>query len=113
MSNTNATQTQPQYSSLHIENLDQKVNKEDLYELFGLKSTKYLSENAYIDFVIDEQKSKCKGYAFVTVSTHISDELMKLNGLEFTGKNIVIEEAQKRPSERRKFASKTIPTSVK
>ena len=52
LSNTNATQTQPQYSSLHIENLDQKVNKEDLYELFGLKSTKYLSENSYIVIMI-------------------------------------------------------------
>ena len=32
---------------------------------------------------MDEQTVKSDGYAFVTVSTHISEELMKLNGLEF------------------------------
>ena len=32
---------------------------------------------------------------------------MKLNGFKFTGKNLLIEEARKKPSERRKFASKT------
>ena len=42
---------------------------------------------------MDEQTGKSKGYAFVTVLTHISEELMKLNGLEFTDKNFLIEEA--------------------
>ena len=41
---------------------------------------------------MDQQTDKFKGYAFVTVPTHISEELMKLNGLKFNGKNIVIEE---------------------
>ena len=53
-------QTQPQQTSLYIGNLDQEVNVEDLYEPFGLKSTKYLSENSYIDFVIDEQTGKLR-----------------------------------------------------
>ena len=38
---------------------------------------------------------------------------MKLNDLEFTSKNLLIEEAQKKPSERCNFASKTKPESVK
>ena len=88
-------QTQPQQTSLYIENLDQEVN-EDVYEAFGLKSTKYLSQNSYIDFVIDKQTGKSKGYAFVTVPAHISEELMNLNGLEFIGKNLLIEEARKK-----------------
>ena len=46
----------------------------------------------------------------MTVLTHISEELMKLNGLEFTGKNLVIE--GKKTSERRKFSSKTRPEIV-
>ena len=37
---------------------------------------------------------------------------MKLNDLEFTSKNLLIEEAQKKPSERCNFASKTKPESV-
>ena len=45
---------------------------------------------------MDEQTGKSKGYPFVTVPTHINEELMKLNGLEFTGKSLVIEEAQKK-----------------
>ena len=54
---------------------------------------------------MDEQPGKSKGYGFVTVLTHISEELMKLNGLEFTGKNVVIEETRKKPSKRRKLPS--------
>ena len=42
-----------------------------------------------------EEKCKPKAYAFVTVPTHISEELMKVNGLEFTSKNILIKKAQK------------------
>ena len=38
-------QTQPQQTSLYIGNLDQKVNEEHLYELYGLKSTECLREN--------------------------------------------------------------------
>ena len=60
---------------------------------------------------MDEQTGKSKGYAFVTVPAHISEELMKLNGLEFTGKNLIAE-APKKLSERRIFASKTRPESV-
>ena len=100
-------QKQLQQTSLYIGNLDQKVNEEDLYEIFGLKSTKYLSGNSYINFVMDEQAGKSKGYTFVTVPTHINEELMKLNGLEFTGKNLVIEEARKKLSKQRKVVSKT------
>ena len=40
-----------------------------------------------------------------------SEELMKLNDLVFTGKNLLIEEVRTKPSERRKFANKR-PESV-
>ena len=49
-----------------------------------------------------EQTGKSKGYLSVTVPTHISEELIKLNDLDFTCKNLAIEEARKKPSERRK-----------
>ena len=48
----------------------------------------------------------------VTVPRHIGEELMKLNGLEFTGKNFVTEEARKKLSERCKLASITRLESV-
>ena len=89
--------------NLYVGNLDQKVNEEDLYALFGLKSTKYLSKKSYNEFAMDEKTGKSKG--------HSSEELMKLNDLVFTGKNLLIEEARKKPSERRKFANKR-PESV-
>lgn len=65
-----------------------KKDEEDLYQLFGLKSTKYLSENSYIEFVMDEPAGKSKSW-FVTVSTHVSEEIIKLNGLEFTDKTLL------------------------
>ena len=45
---------------------------------------------------MDEQTGKTKVYVFVTIPTHISEGLMKLNGLSFTGKNLLIEEARKK-----------------
>ena len=45
---------------------------------------------------MDEQTGKTKGYVFVTIPTHISEGFMKLNGLSFTGKNLLIEEARKK-----------------
>ena len=42
-----------------------------------------------------EETCKSKAYAYVTVPIHISEELKKVNGLEFTSKNILIKKAQK------------------
>ena len=82
---------------MFIGNLNQKVNEEGLFKPLSLKSTKCLSENSYIEFVMNKQSGKSKGYAFFTVPTHISKELIVLNGLEFTGKNLLlIEEAEKK-----------------
>ena len=81
--------------SLYIGNLDQKVNEEDLYKHFGGKRTKLFSGNSYIECVMVNQTGKSNGYAFFTASLHISEELMKLNGSEFTGRNLLIEKAQK------------------
>ena len=62
---------------------------------------------------IDEKTGKSKGYAFVTVPIHISEESMKLNNdIEFNSKNLVIDLVSKKPSEQRKFTSKTRPESV-
>ena len=54
-------QAQPQQTFLYIGNLDQKLHEEDLYESFGLKSTKHPSKNSYIDFAMHEQTGKSKG----------------------------------------------------
>ena len=53
--------------------------------------------SASIDLALKaiEETCKSKAYAYVTVPTHISDELMKVNGLEFTSKNGLIKKAQK------------------
>ena len=55
---------------------------------------------------MDDNTRKSNGYAFVTVPKHIMEKLMKLNDLEFTGKNLVIEEAKKNLLKRRKCTSK-------
>ena len=43
-----------------------------------------------------DQTGKSNGYGFFTVPLHISEELMKLNGSEFAGKNLLIEKAKKK-----------------
>ena len=82
--------------SLYIGNLDQKVNEEDLYKHFGGKRTNLFSGNSYIECVMVDQTGKSNGYGFFTVPLHISEELMKLNGSEFAGKNLLIEKAKKK-----------------
>ena len=81
--------------SLYIGNLDQKVNEEDLYKHFDGKRTNIFSGNSYIEGVMVDQTGKSNGYAFFTAPLHISEELMKLNGSEFIGRNLLIEKAQK------------------
>ena len=44
------------------------------------------------------QTNNSQGFAFVTGPEHVLNELIKLNGVEFQEKNLVIDEAKKKPS---------------
>ena len=56
---------------IYIENLNLDTKIDDLYELFGLRSTKYLRETCKINMPVNESKEKCKGFAFALVPEHV------------------------------------------
>ena len=74
-------------------NINNDLNIKDLIELFGLETTKYLKENCSITMPINRKTGKNKGIAFVLSPDHVHNELLKLNGIEFHGKSLVLEEA--------------------
>ena len=63
---------------LFIANLNVNATIDDIYELFGLKITKYLYSNTYIEMLLDRNGQK-RGFAFVTASDHVRNERLKLN----------------------------------
>ena len=84
-------------NTLYVGNLDSKVSIEYIYKLFGLKSTAYLLSNCHVDFPLNQQTSKTRGHVYITAPKHVCDELVKLNGVEFKGKFLIIENAKVRP----------------
>ena len=72
-------------NTLYVGNLDSNVSIEDIYELFGLKSTAYLRSNCHVDFPLNQQTKKTRGHVYITAPKHVCDELVKLNDVEFKG----------------------------
>lgn len=75
------------------------VTKEDLRQLFGLDATPYLQKNCVVEVATCEKTGKSKNFAFIDVPEHVNSELMKLNGIEFYGRQLVIEEAKTKPED--------------
>ena len=61
---------------------------EDIYKLFGLKSTAYLCSNCLVDYLLNQQTQKTRGHVYITAPKHVCDQLVELNGMEF--KNFLI-----------------------
>ena len=59
-------------------NLDPSVLLEDITELFGLNSTKYLRENCSIKLPLNLQETNNKGYVYVT-----APNLLLMNSLSW------------------------------
>ena len=75
--------------TLIVKNLAESVILEDITELFGLNSTKYLGENCSIELPLNLKETNNKGYAYVTAPNHIADELVKLNDIELRGHHLI------------------------
>ena len=84
-------------NTIYVGILDSNVSIEDIYELFGLKSTAYLRSNCHVDFPLNQQTQKNRGHAYITAPKHVCNELIKLNGVEFNGNFLIIENAKVRP----------------
>ena len=83
--NNNCNQKQ-----LYIGNLNTDIVEEDLNQLFGIRSTKYLQDTCNIKMPVDQKTGKNEGFTFITAPEHVYIELIKLNGIEFKGKEITI-----------------------
>jgi len=79
---------------IYVGNLGANVTNEELIQLFGLGATKFLQKNCCVEVAIDEKTKKSKNFAIVKCPEHVHAELIKLNGIEFYGRQIVIEEAK-------------------
>ena len=95
--NNNETQHKSKNNSnkkqLYIGNLNTGVVEEDLNQLFGIRSTKYLQHTCSIKMPVNQKTGKNKGFAFITAPERVYMELIKLNGIEFKGKEITIQDA--------------------
>ena len=58
--------------------------------------TQYLRDTCRINLVTSKSTGKHRGFAFMTTPDHVHDEILKLNGVEFDGRSIVVETAKSR-----------------
>ena len=73
------------------------MTESDLVELFGLRTTNYLIDNCSIEMSKLQQKGRHNGHAFILAPCHVCNKLVKLRGLEFHGRKIIIEETKTPP----------------
>ena len=74
-------------------NLPKGITKQDICELFGLNLASYLRDTCNIDFPINNKTGKFKGFAFIRAPAHITDELIKLDGIEYHNNELRVEDA--------------------
>jgi len=91
-----ATEVEPEVTKkrIYVGNLGSNVATEDLVQLFGLGTTPFLKKTCCVEIATDKKTGKSKNFAIVTVPEHVHSELVKLNGIEFYGRQVVIEEAK-------------------
>lgn len=94
-----AAVTETPQKRIYVGNLGANVTTEDLNQLFGLSATPYLRSNCSVEIAVCEKTGKSKNFAFINVPEHVHSELMKLNGIEFYGRQLVIEEAKTKPED--------------
>ena len=74
---TQQQQVEPknQNRSIYAGNLHISVTENDLYDFFGLRSTKYLQETCKVDLALCKRTGKSRGYAFLNVADHVYSEI--------------------------------------
>ena len=81
-----------QTKKVYIGNLREYFTEKHLIELFDLEMTQYLRDTCRINLVISKNTVKHRGFAFVTTPDHVHDELLKLNGVEFKGRRLLLKQ---------------------
>ena len=68
----------PQTQILYTGNLSDNTTEGDLYELFGLRSTKYLKPICCIKMSTNSNNGKKTCFAYMTAPEHVTAELKKV-----------------------------------
>ena len=93
--------------------MSKNLNEQDLAELFGLRTTSYLSEICLIEMFTGR---KNRNYAFITAPEHVCNELIKLNGVTFQVMCLKVQEARQsdtRFNERRNITKSSFERNMK
>ena len=65
---------------------------DDVYDLFGLRTSKYLCSNTYVEMSLN-CNGQARGFAFVIAPDHVRNQILMLHNIQFKEKNLVIEAA--------------------
>ena len=75
-----------------MRNLPEDITKQNICELFDLNSTSYWRDTCNIDFPINNKTGKFKGTAFIRAPAHITNELIKLDGIAYRDNELRVED---------------------
>ena len=90
-SKTKQKSPQIERKRIYIGNLTKNSSEEDIAELFGLRTTPYLSENCFSEMSTGR---KNRNYAFITAPEHICNEPIKLNSVTFQDMCLKVQDAR-------------------
>ena len=76
---------------IYIGDLSLNTKIHDLYELLGLRSTKYLGQTCKINMLVNDKTSKCWGFVICVSTEHLQKEIFKLNSITSENRISVIE----------------------
>ena len=76
-----------------IGNLHSDTTEEDLYKLFGLRSTQYLKQKCLVNMPLIYKTGKIKGFTFIVTPEKLHQDLLKLDGIDLLGRKLLIKEA--------------------
>ena len=63
----------------------------------SIKSTPYLRKNFHVDFPLNQKIQRSRVHVYITAPKYVGDELVKLDGVEFKGKLLFIEDTKVKP----------------
>ena len=84
--------------TLYSGNLNKNVTEQDWVGLFGLRTKNYLRNTCHVNLILCSKTNNSQDFAFVTGPEYVLNELVKLNGIEFQEKLLVIEKAKNKYS---------------
>ena len=93
MHNENRKAENHQLKKLYVGNFSTCVTADDIYELFGLRSINYLCDNCSVEMPL-RSHNQSKRFVFITAPHHVTKELVKLNGVQFQGNCLIVEETR-------------------